>query len=512
MSNGKRRFHGFSKRFGRKKRKLEKEKELLKVNEGDKNKQKKSYKDIDSGQTFLLSSDESENTTREGGKSVSIGAEGDFHNNRENLPEKNFPEGIMGSEKSNSMNSRSSLGYSKKGDGRDTGDTKINKSKNLKPDTEKVIFKPKKSKYLFRIIWIVFLSFISVLLAGYALIAMNDMLGIGESDNAVIVDIPKDASLDTVASILKNNGIIRQDIFFKIYAFATKNSKGFLEGSYELKPNMDYQIILNKIKSRTVNQDVIELAFREGMSLQECAKLLSENGVCDKDEFLEKCKSDEFDDKYDFLEEIKNKEQRYYKLEGYLFPDTYEFYKDENPSSVIRRFLSNFQKKIIKVNSHEGYDKKTSIKHLCDESGKTLDEVINISAMIQAEAADKTDMYRISSVIRNRLDTVSSDGKNKFGEYGLSRLGIDSTVWYPYKTKGDVPEDIVKDFHSRYDTYEITALPPGPICNPGMQAIYAALRPDDTEFYYFCHSSSGEAYYAKTNDVHLENLKKAGLV
>lgn len=391
----------------------------------------------------------------------------------------------------------------------------INSEKNgkggLNGSTERIIVKSKRNKYLFRIIWIVFLALISVLLAGYALIAMNDMLGIGESNNTITVTIPKNANLDTVAGILKDNGIIRQEFFFKMYAFATKNTKEFLEGTYELKPNMDYQVILNKVKNHTVNKDVVEVAFIEGMNLQECADLLSENGVCNGSEFLEKCKSDEFDEKYDFLKEIKNKDERYYKLEGYLFPDTYEFYRGESPSSVVQRFLSNFQKKIIKVNSHTGYEKKTSIKHLCEESGKTLDEVINISSMIQAEAADKNDMYKVSSVIHNRLETIPSNGKSKFGEYGFVQLGIDSTVWYPYKTKGAVPEDIVNDFHSTYDTYEITGLPPGAICNPGMQAIYAALKPEETEFYYFCHSNSGEAYYAKTNDAHLANLKKAGL-
>lgn len=385
------------------------------------------------------------------------------------------------------------------------------KNKKSNKDFERVVLKSKKNKYFFRAIWFVLIAFVSTLLVSYALVSMNDMLGIGKSDNTISVEIPNNASLDNVAGILKSSGIIKQDAFFKLYCFITKNTKGFLHGTYELRPNMDYQVIINKIKSQTANKDVVEIAFREGMNVQECASLLSENGVCSEEDFLEKCNSDEFDDKYDFLKEIKNKSERYYKLEGYLFPDTYEFYKGEDPSSVIRRFLNNFQKKIIKVNTHEGYDKNTSIKHLCEEQGKTLDEIINISSMIQSEAANKKDMYKVSSVIYNRLSTVSSDGNNKFGEFGLSKLGIDSTVWYPYKTKSAVPEDIVNSFQSRFDTYEITGLPPGAISNPGLEAIYAALKPESTDYYYFCHSDSGDAYYAQTNDQHLANLKKAGL-
>ncbi len=374
------------------------------------------------------------------------------------------------------------------------------------------IYKPKKNKVLFYFIWLVFLTLISVLLAGYSIIAVNDMLGLGQGDEIIVVDIPEGANVDTVAKILKSSGVIKQEFFFKIYAIVTKNAKKFQAGTYELKPNMDYQVLINNIKSSALQKDVVELAFLEGMNIQEYAQLLEEKEVCSKEKFLEKCKSDEFDEKYEFLKEIENKSERCYKLEGYLFPDTYEFYKNEDPGSVIRRFLSNFQKKIIKLNIHEGYDKKVSIKQICSEFGKTLDEILNISSMIQAEAADRSDMYKVSSVIYNRLETISSDGYNKFGEFGLSKLGIDSTVWYPYKTKSAVPSNIVNTFQSSYDTYEIVGLPPGPICNPGLEAIYAALNPENTEYYYFCHGSSQESYYAKTSNEHMINLKKAGLV
>lgn len=379
-------------------------------------------------------------------------------------------------------------------------------------ETCKKIVKSKKNKYLFRAVWIVFLTFISILIASYTIVGMNDMLGIGKGNEPVSIEIQKGASLEVVSQTLKDRGIIRQKIFFKVYAIVTKNSKKFSAGSYELKPNMDYQAILNNLRNNDRNKQVVEIAFIEGMNIHECAQMLEDSGVCDKNEFLERCKSDDFDDKYDFLKNISNKDKRYYKLEGYLFPDTYEFYVGEDPSNVIRRFLNNFQKKTIKINNLKGYDKKTSIKQLSEESGKDLDEIINISSLIQAEAANKDDMYKVSSVIMNRVNITASDGKNKFGEFGLTKLGIDSTVWYPYKTRDSVPSNIVDIFKSSYNTYDIIGLPPGPICNPGMDAIYAALKPDKTDYFYFCHSKVGNAYYAKTNDVHLSNLKKAGLL
>lgn len=382
-----------------------------------------------------------------------------------------------------------------------------------KKEPKKVIMqKSRKNGCFFRAVWIVLLVFVSVLLTRYVLEGINDMLAIGKDENIVSIEIPKDASIDTVARILKSKGIIDEEQFFKVYAIATKSSKGFAQGIYELRPNMDYEAILNYLRNQTNNKDVVEVTFREGMNVMECADLLEQNQVCEKQEFLDMCNSDEFDDKYDFLKGITNKSDRYYKLEGYLFPDTYEFYRGESAKESIKRFLGNFQRKVIRRNQLKGYDKKVSIREVAEESGKTLEQVINIASLVQAEAANKEDMLNVSSVIYNRLSVIDSGGKTPFGEFDLGTLRIDSTVWYPYRVRSVVPQDIVDSFKSKFNTYEIKGLPAGPICNPGMDAIYATLKPSKTNYYYFCHSASGEAYYAKTNDVHIANLKKAGLI
>jgi UPF0755 protein len=174
--------------------------------------------------------------------------------------------------------------------------------------------------------------------------------------------------------------------------------------------------------------------------------------------------------------------------------------------------LNNFQKKIVNKSTLEGYGDKVSVKELAIQAGKNVENVIIIASLIQAEAANQEDMYKVSSVIHNRLGTLSTGGKNSFGEYNLDRLRIDSTVWYPYRSRSTVPGDMVNSFKSKYNTYDINGLPPGPVCNPGLEAIRAALKPDSTEYYYFCHSTSGNAFYAKTNSVHLVNLRRAGLL
>lgn len=379
-------------------------------------------------------------------------------------------------------------------------------------DEKKVILKSRKNGCLFVMVWFVFLAFIAVLINRYAMSGINDMLGIGRENNTVTIDIPKGSNLDSVSKILYENNVIANPNFFKLYSFVTKSTKGFSQGTYELKSNMDYEEILNHIRNQSNSKDIVSLTFREGMNIMEISDLLEENGVCEKDDFLNMCNSEEFNEKYDFIKDIPKSPDRYYLLEGYLFPDTYDFYRGESAKDSINRFLSNFQKKITRKSSLEGYDDKVSVKELAIAEGKDVENLIIIASLVQAEAANKEDMYKVSSVIHNRLGTLSTGGKNNFGEYDLDRLRLDSTVWYPYRSRNVVPSDIIDSFKSKYNTYNINGLPPGPVCNPGLEAIKAVLNPDSTEYYYFCHSSSGSAFYAKTNDIHLINLRRAGLL
>ncbi len=191
------------------------------------------------------------------------------------------------------------------------------------------------------------------------------------------------------------------------------------------------------------------------------------------------------------LKSISNSSERYYRLEGYLFPDTYKFYKNEDAKSAVKKLVSNCNTKLTK-----------QIRTKATEKGMTVDQLLTLASMIQSEAADKSDMYKVSSVFHNRLNSKKT---------ALRRLESDSTLYYPYRKQSLIPEDLRSTFKSRYNTYSFEGLPPGPICSPGLDAIDAALNPDSTGYYYFCHSSKGKAYYAKTKSGHDANLKKAGL-
>lgn len=371
--------------------------------------------------------------------------------------------------------------------------------------------KSKENRNFFRIIWIVMIVLVTVVLTKYILVGVKDMLALDKEETTVTISLPANPKLNEVTKILKDNEVIDNTSFFKLYAILTKSGKAFSGGTFEVRRNMDYEALINYLETQLNRTDIVKLTFPEGININECANLLESNEVCSKEDFFNICKSDEFDEKYSFIKSIPNKDERYYKLEGYLFPDTYQFYKNEQPYNVVDKLLTNFNQKLNSNQKVDGYDQKVNLITLAADKSISIENLITISSIIQAEAANKNDMYMVSSVLYNRLKTLPNQGINSFGEYGLGFLGEDSTVWYPYRNKWNVPSDIVDSFTSNYNTYKIEGLPPGPICNPGKEAIDAALNPKSTDYYYFCHSKDGTAYYGKTINEHNKNLVTAGL-
>lgn len=378
----------------------------------------------------------------------------------------------------------------------------------------------KSAKYgcLFKMIWLVAVITVGIIISQIALVGINDLLAIKRTDESVVsISIPKDATIDQISQILLDNGVINNTKFFKFYAKMTKATDGYNQGTFELRKNMDYEAIINALQSTQSRTDIVTIRFTEGMSIMEYADLLEKNQICTKNEFLECCNSDIFDEDYPFIAAINNSSDRYYKLEGYLFPDTYNFYQNSTPESVIRRLLANFRNKIYSNKYRfEGYDKKMTIAAMADNLNISIDDVINIASIIQAEAANENDMYNISSVIHNRLSTISNGGVSPYGDGGLNKLQSDATLYYPYPSEDDVPENMV-GFVSKYNTYNVEGLPAGAICNPSMAAILATLEPNDTNYYFFCHSkatddSTAKAYYASTLYYHNINLREAGLL
>lgn len=352
--------------------------------------------------------------------------------------------------------------------------------------------KRKGNRRFFRVVWLVMVVLVSLVIGQYGVDGINDMLAVGREAVAVTVDIPVDPTTEEVADILEEKGIIQEKSFFILYASITNSSEYYSNGTFQLDTSMDYEAIINNLQ-RTANRlDTVTVMIPEGTSVVELAELLEENGVCSAADFLEECNTRELDESYDVLTQMPDEGNRYYHLEGYLFPDTYEFYKNDDVTSVVMKLVNNCGKRLSE-----------EIRQEITDSGRTIDEVLTLASIIQAEAANKDDMYMVSSVLQNRL----RDG----AQYDIYTLDCDSTRYYPYKTQDQIPEDQRETFVSSYNTYSIQGLPPGPICNPGLDAIDAALHPAETNFYYFCHDAEGMAYYAQTAAQHQQNLVEAGL-
>jgi UPF0755 protein len=238
------------------------------------------------------------------------------------------------------------------------------------------------------------------------------------------------------------------------------------------------------------NTDVIRITFREGLNILETANILEKNEVIPADIFLEACNSDKFEN-FDFIKNQSNVKEKIFRLEGYLFPDTYDFEKNEDAVSVINKFLNNFK---IKISEFE-----------TGSENMKFDEKITIASVLQSESSEK-EAAKVASVIYNRLNTLEKGGKSKFGEYSLDFLQLDSTVWYPYRTRGEAPSN----FERKYDTYLIKGLTPGAVCSPGIEFIRAALYPEITDYFYFCNDAEGNIFYAKTFEEHKNNLRNYG--
>lgn len=349
-----------------------------------------------------------------------------------------------------------------------------------------------RNRILFKVVWLAMVVLVGLSLGQYLVGGINDMLAAKRSDVTVTVEIPKESTTDQIADALEENGVIDNTTFFKMYSKLTKADGNFNHGTFEISTGLDYEAIISTLQSNANRVDTVKITFPEGLNVREIAQLLEKNGVCKAEDVLKYANSQDFD-KYDIVKMVSNDSERYYLLEGYLFPDTYDFYKDEDPEQALGKMINNSRKKLT-----------AEIRDKAAEMNMTVDEMLNLAALIQAESADEDDMYKVSSVLHNRLENGV--------ETGTAQLGCDSTVFYPYRVKSQLPVSEQESYHSRYDTYTLTGLPPGPICNPGMDAIKAALDPDKTNYYYFCHSKEGKAYYAKTADQHQKNLKKAGLI
>ena len=316
---------------------------------------------------------------------------------------------------------------------------------------------------------------ISVVLAACVWLAANDVLSLNKKEVSAEITIAEDFTIDQVARQLKDAGIINYPFLFKFYSGLSHAEEQIEPGTYTLSSKLDYRAIVTDLQEGAVTLSTVEVTIPEGKTVLQTLEMLADKGVCELEELKSCAAKYNFD--YDFLEGLKPGD--YTRLEGYLFPDTYEFYVGSSPERAIKKFLDNFKAKVTE-----------EMMLTAGQMGMDFDQVLTVASLIEMEAATDAERPVIASVIYNRLNDPD-----------FPYLQIDATVQYALGERKEklTYEDLETD--SPYNTYKYQGLPPGPICNPGLTSIRAALGPDETNYYYYALQSDGmHAFFSTKHD------------
>lgn len=325
---------------------------------------------------------------------------------------------------------------------------------------------------------------LSLLIATVGLLWANDVLALVKEDKTVTLRLTEETSSEDVAEQLKEEGVIEYAFLFKLLT-GFKKTESFDAGEYELNSNMDYGQLINTLQAKKLTRSVVTVTIPEGYSLREICDLLVENDVVRENVFWDVVNN--YDFAHFMLEDVPMVENR---LEGYLFPDTYDFYANNDNVNdeahavdVINKMLNNFVNKYTKA-----------MRNLTEANGMTIADVVKVASLIEKEAQKDDERTTISGVIYNRLNSSS-----------FPCLQIDAALLYVTGHKEALTaEDLTID--SPYNLYLYEGLPPTAICNPGVACMMAAIQPENHKYYYYVAKPDGSHLFAKTLDAHNKNV------
>ena len=339
------------------------------------------------------------------------------------------------------------------------------------------------------LIYIFMVTASSALLAGVGWLLMSDLCAFNRG--AIVektVEIKADDDMGVVADKLKEQGLINYDWFFEIFAKFTNAEEKIGIGAHTLNTDMDYRALILGMRTTEGNMkaETVKVTIPEGYTVEQIIRLLAKNGVASEEDLMKAAKTADF--KYDFID---NDSEDLSRLEGYLFPDTYEFYVNtKNPADALNKLISTFNSR-VDAQEQELWDKAKA-------NGYSMKDVIVIASLIEKET-DGSDHSKIASVIYNRL---KDDGSH--GTYGM--LQIDAALIYALPDGTTSLTNADKEMDSRYNLYKYQGLPPTPIANPGLASIKAALQPEDTGYYYYALGKDGKHHYSSTLQEHNDFL------
>ena len=360
-------------------------------------------------------------------------------------------------------------------------------------------------------IWLLIIVAVGVSLGRVLWVCCADLMAFGKTPQEITITITDDDDIKAISEKLDTAGLIRYPGLFQKFAELTGKYENISVGTFTLSPHLDYNAMINAMGARAPAREEVEIMFPEGYTCEQIFDLLEEKNVCTVEELEAYAATGELDE-YWFMEGVTRGDK--YCLEGYLFPDTYKFYTNDEPRRVLEKFLNAFDhrytdlmkgkleplnERLASVLASRGYDEA-----FIEENKITIREIVIIASMIEKETANDEESYTISSVIYNRLTNP--------GNYPF--LNIDATLYYALNGNIDpvtgerkpLTQTDLEMVHP-YNTYTSKGLPPGPISNPGRNSLDAALDPVETSYYYYVYNPhDAEHLFAKTEQGHEDNI------
>ena len=358
-------------------------------------------------------------------------------------------------------------------------------------------------------VWKVLLVLVILLAlaAGAALLfARSEINGSGKAAEPVTVSIQQGSGVATIAQKLKSAGVIRSAQLFRWYVKQQGAAAKLQYGDFELTPGSSYDALIKSL-SEYAKAETVRVTIPEGTAAIAVAQKMEAAGLCSAEDFLKEANEGDFSEYkfWQYVPDDADAPDRFMKCEGYLFPETYEFLKDDTVHNYVATFYAQFDAQI----TDEMYAE-------LEQQGMTLPELITLASFVQEEAGNDQDS-NVAQVFRNRLAEGSPYPRLQSNTSSYIQSDADNNyLWNwvaPYYGGWDnIPENIV----AAYDTYSCTGLPAGPISNPGLDAIKAALDPQPDEkakdAYFFVTDLKGSYYYARTLSEHNANCQKAAEV
>ena len=367
--------------------------------------------------------------------------------------------------------------------------------------------KKRTNPFLALLLWVVVVIASSVILAGVGWMLANDLCAFTGADQDVEVVVPAEwfttttvtdedgnteevslCDIGQVADALQDAGLIQYKWLFRLFAWVYDADEKIDQGAYVLNTNMDYMALVRGMRSTGSSAVTVEVSIPEGYNTQQIFQLLSENGVAPVEELEEAAANYEFVD-YAFLDSDLLGDVR--RVEGYLYPDTYQFYVGRSAVAALDSMLSNFNSRVY------SNGELTPLFEEAAARGYDFSDIITIASLIEEET-DGTDRDKIASVIYNRLERPGETG-------GLPQ--IDAAL--VYAAGRAITQEDYTTLDSPYNLYQHTGLPPTAISNPGMSSITAALQPAETDYYYYVLGADGKHVFSETLSEHQQNVAAA---